>query len=220
MHTLWTVKRILSITVPLFSRAAIAFLSQQIQIRIQLVTSVTATDRYRDTVLMKNTTSSHAVVIIGSDFTALSPFFFLPAASLISLPPRYPSSSPPAPRSTTSHSSPWQPGSVFIITCLLSFCHLAKDGRRGHRWEGERGGPDAGASRLLVFTVPLITFSIPPTSLLLHQTRSLFLWWQIRAQCQTSWADATSLNFFLFKFCLNKVAFLVHWTLMGWYISI
>lgn len=75
---------------------AIVFLSQQIQIRIQLVTFVTTPDRYRDTVLMENSTSWCAVVITGSDFMALFLFCCFTPASLISLPPCYPSSSPPA----------------------------------------------------------------------------------------------------------------------------
>ena len=54
---------------------AIVFLSQQIQIRIQLATSATTPDRCRDTVLMENRTSWYAVIIIGSDFMALFLFY-------------------------------------------------------------------------------------------------------------------------------------------------
>lgn len=74
---------------------AIGFLSRQVQIKLQLVTSVNTLGRYRDSVLMENTTSWFAVVIIESDFMALCLFCSFTSASLISPPPCYPSSSPP-----------------------------------------------------------------------------------------------------------------------------
>lgn len=128
---------------------AIGFLSRQVQIKLQLVTSVNTLGRYRDSVLMENTTSWFAVVIIESDFMALCLFCSFTSASLISPPPCYPSSSPPP-----------DPKKSFIALAAslcfhyhlppLSLCHLAKDRCQREQQETENTRKSS-VSQLFIF---------------------------------------------------------------------